>query len=135
MDEKAVIEWLEQIAKLDVQINAKEDEIAKYMALATKMTASISGMPHGGGISDKVGGNAVKLAELSKEKEALEKQKDYIIKTLKKLPADEFGVLYREFALYMKQTEISHEMGFSRWTVWRIRNNALENLKKLLSIP
>jgi RNA polymerase sigma factor (sigma-70 family) len=132
MDEQAVIEWLGQIAKLDVQINDKEDEIARYMDNATKMTANIDGMPHCGGVSDKVGDNAIKIAELSKEKEALKRQKDYIIKTLKKLPPDEFGVLYREFVRQMSQVDIAFDIGFSRWTVWRIRKDALKNLAKLL---
>lgn len=132
MDEQAVIEWLEQIKKLDVLINAKNDKISSYIGIATKMTASLDGMPHGGGISDKVGENAVELAELSKEKEALEKQKNYIIKTLQKLPADEFGVLYREFVLYMSQVDISLDMYLSRWTVWRIRKNALKILSEIL---
>lgn len=132
MDEQAVIEWLEQIAKLDVQIKAKEDEIAKRLSFATKMTASLDGMPHCGGVSDKVGDNAVKLAELSKEKEALENRKNYIIKTMQRLPANEFEVLYREFVQYMSQSQICFDMGFSRWTVWRIRNKALEILKDFL---
>lgn len=132
MDEYAVIEWLEQIKKLDVQIKEKEDSIAKQLDAATKITASLDGMPHGCGISDKVGENAVKLAELSKEKESLQRKKDNIIKTMQKLPANEFAVLYDEFVSYKKQAEISRERNFSRWTVWRIRNKAIENLKEFV---
>lgn len=132
MDEKAVIEWLEQIAKFDVQIEEKENKIAEQFCVATKMTASLDGMPHGGGISDKVGDNAVKLAELSQEKKALENRKNYIIKTMQRLPANEFGVLYREFVLYMQQVEIAFDLGFSRWTVWRIRKNAIKLLGEIL---
>lgn len=134
MDEQAVIEWLEQIAKLDVQIKEKEDKIAPLLSSATKMTASLDGMPHGCGISDKVGDNAVKLAELSKEKDALERRKDYIIKTMQKLPAAEFGVLYREYALYMKQNKICREMGYSRFTIRRIKQNALASLGKIIKV-
>lgn len=132
MDEKAVVEWLEQIAKLDVQIIEKENKIAEQLVVATKMTASLDGMPHGGGVSDKVGDNAVKLAELSQEKKALENRKNYIIKTMQRLPADEFGVLYREFVLYMPQVNIAFDLGFSRWTVWRIRRNAIKLLGEIL---
>lgn len=132
MDEKAVVEWLEQIAKLDVQIEEKENKIAEQLVVATKMTASLDGMPHGGGVSDKVGDNAVKLAELSQEKKALENRKNYIIKTMQRLPADEFGVLYREFVLYMHQVNIAFDLGFSRWTVWRIRRNAIKLLGEIL---
>lgn len=124
-----VVEWLEQIAKWDDLIHTKEDEIAKHLVFATKMTASLDGMPHGGGISDKVGENAIKIAELSKEKEDLQRQKDDIIKTLQKLPPDEFKVLYREYVLYMSRKEIAADLNYTRVQVWRIKQKALERLK------
>ena len=64
MEEKEVIQYLEWIKKLDELIRAEEDEIAPIYERATKMTASLDGMPHCGGKSDKVGDGAVKLAEL-----------------------------------------------------------------------
>ena len=133
MDEKAVIEWLEQIAKLDELIQAKEFEIADIMAQATKMTASISGMPHGGGVSDKVGDNAVKLADRhTEELNALKQQRQYIINTIKLLPANEFGVLHREYVRGMSQEWIAEDMNYSTVQVWRIKKKALYLLGDML---
>ena len=129
-----VVVWLEQIAKLDDLIHTKEDDIARLMNSATKMTASLDGMPHCGGISDKVGENAVKLAELSKEKESLERQKNNIIKTMEKLPPNEFKVLYREYVLYMKQKEIAADLHYTRFTIRRIKQKALNSLGKILKV-
>ena len=134
MDVVEIQKWLEQIAKLDALIKNKNIAISRYMGIATKITASLDGMPHCGGVSDKVGNNAAKLAELSKEKDILERRKDYIIKTLEKLPADEYKVLYNEYVRYMKQKEICREMGYSRITVWRIKQKAFELLGELLKV-
>lgn len=129
MEESAVIAWLEQIAKLQELIRAKEFEIAEIMAQATKMTASIDGMPHGGGVSDKVGDNAVKLADRhTEELEALKQQKQYIIDTIKMLPANELGVLYREFVRGMSQEQIAEDMNYCTVQVWRIKKRALRLL-------
>lgn len=133
MDETAVIDWLKQVAKLDELIQSKEFEIADIMAQATKMTASLDGLPHGGGVSDKVGDNAVKLADHRRDElNALYRKKDYIIHTIELLPADEYGVLYREFVRGLTQWEISCDMNYSTVTIWRIKKRALKMLGKIL---
>ncbi len=133
MDEKAVIEWLEQIAKLNELIQAKEFEVADIMAQATKMTASLDGMPHGGGVSDKVGDNAVKLADRhTDELNALKQRKQYIIDTIKMLPAKELGVLYREYVRGMSQEQIAEDMNYCTVQVWRIKKAALRMLCEIL---
>lgn len=124
-----VVEWLEQIAKLDELIHTKEDKIQKLLASATKMTASLDGMPHGSGISDKVGENAIKIADLSQEKEALKQQREHIIKTMQMLPLNEFKVLHREYVLCMSRKEIAADLNYTRVQVWRIKQKALERLK------
>lgn len=130
-----VVAWLEEVEKIDTLIKGKEDKISEIMDLATKITASIDGMPRGGGgISDKVGDNALKLAVLSKEKEDLEKQKNYIIKTLQKLPVNEFKVLYREYVLYMNQKEIAVDLHYTRFTIRRIKQKALKSLGEILKV-
>ena len=133
MDEKAVIAWLAQIKKLDELIRAKEDDIADAMARATKMTASIDGMPHSGGKSDKVGVGAVKLAELhTEELHELEQQRQYIIDTIKMLPAKEFGVLDRKYVRGMSEEQIAEDIGYCTVQVWRIKKNALRLLGDIL---
>ena len=133
MEEKAVIEWLEQIKKLDALIEAKEFDIADVMAKATKITASLDGMPHSGGKSDKVGDNAVKLAELhTEELSALKQQRQYIIDIIKMLPADECKVIHREFVRGMTQEQIAFDINYSTVQVWRIKKRALKRLGDML---
>lgn len=128
MEEAAVIAWLEQIRKLDELIKA---EIADIMAQATKITASLDGMPHGGGVSDKVGDGAVRLAD-SEELNKLKQQRQYIINTIKLLPAKEFGVLHREYVQNMTQRQIADDMYYTTVTVWRIKKEALRLLGDIL---
>ena len=133
VEEKAVIAWLEQIKKLDELIQAKEFDIADVMAKATKMTASFDGMPHGGGVSDKVGDNAVKLADRHRDElNALKQQKQYIIDTLKMLPAKEYGILRRQYVMGMSQEQIAFDMNYCTVQIWRIRKKALKRLGGIL---
>ena len=133
MDKEAVIAWLEQIKKLDELIRAKEDDIADIIERATKITASLDGMPHCGGKSDKVGDGAVKLAEMdSAELDSLKQQRQYIIDTIKLLPADEFGVLRREFVRGMTKEQIAFAMNYGLSTIRRRRENALRLLGEIL---
>jgi DNA-directed RNA polymerase specialized sigma subunit len=133
VDEKAVIDWLGQIKKLDELIRAKEDDIADVIDRATKMTASLDGMPHCGGRSDKVGDGAVKLADKdTAELDSLKQQRKYIIDTIKLLPANQFGVLYREYVRGMSQEQIAYDMGYCTVQVWRIKKKALKTLQDVM---
>ena len=133
MEEKEVVAWLEMIPKLDELIRARLDDIAGVMERATKATASISGMPHCGGISDKVGDGAIELAELEDaELERLRKMRKGIIDTIKLLPAKEFGVIDREYVRGMTQEQIAYDMGYCTVQVWRIRKKALQLLKDVM---
>lgn len=134
MCEEDVLIWLDQIAKIDELLKAKDAERYQYMAAATKCTSNLDGMPRGGGgKSDKVGDNAVKLASLSEEKEALLKRKDAILKTLERLPTDEYGVLHRIYVRNMTQWEVACDMNYSTVSVWRIKKRAMRLLGKILS--
>ena len=133
MHEEDVLSWLERIRKIDELIQAKDAEREHAMALATKCTSSIDGMPRGGKRSDKVGDGAVKLASLSEEKETLRRERDRIVKTLEQLPTNEYGVLHREYARNMTQWEISCDMNYSTVQVWRIKKRALRLLGEILS--
>jgi hypothetical protein len=130
-----VIEWLESVKKLDELIAAKEVEREQLMTLATKITPEITGMPFGGGVTDKVGNIGAKLAELARETDAAWdryiNQKAEVIRTLEKLPANEYGVLHREYIRYMTQEAIARDMGYSTVQIWRIKQKALEFLENM----
>lgn len=130
-----VVAWLEQVRKLDELIKAKEAERMQLWALATKITPEMTGMPHAGGVSDKVGNIAAKLADLIQETDAAWDryidQRTEVIRVLEKLPAKEYGVLHREYIQYMTQEDIAQDMGYSTVQIWRIKQSALEMLRNM----
>lgn len=130
-----VVEWLESVKKLDELIVAKEVEYDQLMTMATKITPVITGMPHGGGVTDKVGNYAIKLAQLAQETNAAWDryidQRSEVIRILEKLPANEYGVLHREYIRYMTQEDIARDMGYSTVQIWRIKQSALAILKNM----
>lgn len=133
-----VVKWLEQVKKLDELIAAKEAEYEQLMTMATRITPEITGMPHAGGVTDKVGNIAVKLADLTRETNAAWDryidQKAEVIQTLEKLPANEYGVLHREYIRYMTQEDIAQDMGYSTVQIWRIKQKALVSLAAVLGL-
>lgn len=131
-----VEEWLEQVKKLDELIVAKEAERIQLMELATKITPELDGMPHGSDVSDKVGNISAKLGDLIRETDAawdkyINKRAE-VIAVLEKLPANEYGVLHREYIRYMTQEEIASDMGYSTMQIWRIKQSGLRILRKML---
>ena len=129
-----VIQWLERVRKLDELIKAKEAEYNQLMTMATNITPEMTGMPHAGGVTDKVGNYAVKLAMKAEETNAAWDryidERDAVIRVLEQLPANEYGVLHREYIRYMTQEAIAEDMGYSRMQVWRIKQSALRMLQK-----
>ena len=131
-----VIDLLESVKKLDELLIAKEAERQQLWTLATRMTPEMTGMPHAGGVTDKVGNIASKLAQLAKDTDdAWDRylaQKNHVIALLEKLPANEYGVLHREYVRYMTQEDIARDMSYSTVQIWRIKQNALESLKHVM---
>lgn len=131
-----VLKWLEQVRKLDELINAKLAERDRLMELATQTTQGMDGMPHGSGVSDKVGNAGVKLADMTQMIDQMIDQyvdlKRDVVATLEKLPAKEYGVLHRMFIRYMTYDEISAEMDYSVVQIWRIKNKGLQMLEDVV---
>lgn len=130
------VEWLNQVRKLDELIKAKEAERVQLWAMATKITPEMSDMPRGSGVSDKVGNIASRLADLMHETNAAQDryidQRSEVIRVLEQLPANEYGVLHREYIQYMTQEEIALDMGYSRMQIWRIKQSALKMLHNVI---
>lgn len=131
-----VIEWLENVRKLDELITAKQAERDQLMDMATKITPDMNGMPHGTDVSDKVGNVAVKLAALAEETNDLIDQyvnyKEMVVSALEKLPPDEYGVLHRYYIRYMTWGEVAKDMHYSRMSVWRFQQSGIERLKSVM---
>lgn len=129
-----VIRWLEHVRKLDELIKAKEAEYNQLMTMATKITPEMTGMPHAGGVTDKVGNYGIKLAMKAEETNAAWDryidERDSVIRVLEQLPAKEYGVLHREYIRYMTQEAIAEDMGYSTVQIWRIKQSGLQLLQK-----
>ena len=69
------IKDLSQLYNIRKRLDERREMLALLNARATKVTASIGGMPHGSGISDKTS-IAAEIAELKREIEDLAAQED-----------------------------------------------------------
>jgi len=136
IDMEKVIRWLEKVRKLDELIDAKIAERDQLWAMATKITPEMSDMPHGGGVSDKVGNISAKLADLAREtNDLVDRYVDYkqmVISELEKLPAKEYGVLHRYYVQYMTWEQVAEDMGVCSMTVWRWWQKGLESLTNVV---
>lgn len=132
-----VIYFLERVRMLDELIKAKIAERDQLLDLATSITPVMSGMPHGGGVSDKVGNIAIKLADLAREtNDLIDKYIDHkamVVQVLEKLPAKEFGVLHRIYVQYMTMSECASDMGYSTVQIWRIKRLATLHLQDVIA--
>jgi DNA-directed RNA polymerase specialized sigma24 family protein len=130
-----VVEWLEQVEKLDEMINAKMQEREQLMAMATKCTANMDGMPHGSGISDPVGTFGTKLAELAQETNAVVdryiERRQEVIAALEKLPAKEYGALHRHYIRFMPWEDVAVDMQKSKTQVYRYKERGIARLGRM----
>lgn len=135
-DVQTVIEWLEKVRKLDELIDAKCAERDQLWALATKITPVVSDMPHGGGVTDKVGNIAAKLADLAQQTNDLVDQyvdyKQMVIKELEKLPPKQYGTLHRYYIQYMTWEQVAEDMDRSTMQIWRYWQDGLKNLANVV---
>lgn len=129
--------WLERVKELDVLIDSKLVERSQFLALATRMGAEMDGMPHAkGNVSDPVGVNAIRMAALDNEINALVDQfvnhKQEVTKALEKLPENEYKVLHRQYIRYMTLSEIASDMNYSTMQIWRFQQKGMEHLKHVM---
>ena len=129
-------DWLCGLRDLDELINAKIREREQVMDMATKITPNMDGMPHGSGVSDKVGNAAAKLADMADEINALVDDlidyKQQVNTALGKLSASDQLLLHRHYIQGMTWTEVADAMNMSGMNVWRLKVKALENLQNVM---
>lgn len=135
-DVQAVIEWLEQVRKLDELINAKLTERDQLMDMATKITPDMSDTPHGSGVTDKVGNAATMLADLAKDIDCLVDEyvdrKLAVVAALEKLPPFQYGALHRYYIRYMTWEDVAEDMGRSYMQVMRYKKKGLRKLANVI---
>ena len=137
MNEQDVIDWLNQVKMLDELIDAKIAERDQLWTLATKITPEMSDMPRGGGgVSDKVGNAAVKLAEMAVElNDMIDRYVDHknrVVSILETLPHKQYGTLHRYYIQYMTWEEVAADMNKSTVQIWRYWQDGIKNLGNVI---
>ena len=134
-----VQEWLENVKKLDLLIDAKNAERDRLMAMATDISPKMpDGMPFSfsGTVSRKVEDAVIKLISLAEETDRLVDQyidcKQKVIKELEKLPEREYAVLHKRYILYKTWEQIAEELSYSTVQIWRISKNGLKILEDVI---
>lgn len=139
--------YLEQVKYLDSLIDNKRDEERELWALATSMTQSYSGMPHGSGENDKMTAVVKKIIDARERTnaqiDAYVDAKQDVINHIEMLPRKQYDVLYW---LYIKKrekcekgqkwyytwSEVAENLGCSEENIRRTRIRAIKKLQKIL---
>ena len=139
--------YLEQVKYLDSMIDNKRDEERELWALATSMTQSYSGMPHGSGENDKMTDTVKKIIDARERTNAqidlYVSVKQDVINHIEMLPRKQYDVLYW---LYVKKrercekgqkwyytwSEVAENLGCSEENIRKTRRRAIKNLQKIL---
>lgn len=128
--------WLEKVAKLDELVNAKIAEREQVLTLGTKITPELSAMPHGAGVSDKVGNAAQRLADMAVELNDLIdlyiNHRQAVIDALEKLPPKLYRAMHKHYILYQTWEDIAADMNKSTVTMWRWHMKSLEILQNVV---
>lgn len=139
--------YLEQVKYLDSIIDNKRDEERELWALATSMTQSYSGMPHGSGDNDKMTDTVKKIIDARERTNAqidlYVSVKQDVINHIEMLPRKQYDVLYW---LYVKKrdkcengqkwyytwSEVAENLGCSEENIRKTRRRAIRNLQNIL---
>lgn len=139
--------YLEQVKYLDSMIDNKRDEERELWALATSMTQSYSGMPHGSGENDKMTDTVKKIIDarerINAQIDLYVSVKQDVINHIEMLPRKQYDILYW---LYVKKrercekgqkwyytwSEVAENLGCSEENIRKTRRRAIKNLQKIL---
>lgn len=127
-------EKLNTVRKIQFEIDSRKAEIEQLSVIAFGCQSNISGMPRGGGTSDKVGDTATKIADLQleirKETNLLIDAKMMCLQAINRLDSTlERTILIKYYVSGFTWTKISDELYISdRWAKI-ICNRAIEKIK------
>lgn len=131
-------EYLEQARYLDMQINSKLEQVSALNELATKCTAVMAGMPHSPSKNtSQMADTVVKIIdmenEINSDIDRLVDLKNEISEKINSIPNSEYRtVLEKRYLCFKRWETIAVEIGCSVRSVFRIHDNALNDLKKIL---
>jgi DNA-directed RNA polymerase specialized sigma subunit len=142
-----VYEYLNQAKRYDSLIENKREEERELWALATSMTQSSDGMPHGSSDPDKMTNIVQKIIAAREHTNAMIDKyvdaKQDIINHLEMLPRKQYEVLYW---LYIKKrdkrepgqkwyytwSEVAEKLGCTEQNIGNLRRRAIKNLRIIL---
>lgn len=125
--------YLQQYQRLNAKINRLTREEAEWRRKATSITSASDGMPHGSGVSDKVGCTAAKIAdlqtEINREIDELVDLRQEIESVIQTVPDD----VLRDLLVYRyidgcKFEQIALEMNYNYRWITRLHGRALSKL-------
>ena len=128
--------WLLQYRRLHARIDRMEREKSRWIERATQISATSDGMPHGSGVSDRVGNTAAKIAdltaEINREIDRLVDLRREIEKTISAVQDDTLRELLR-FRYIDGRTfeEVAVRMHYSYQWVCILHGRALSGIKTL----
>lgn len=129
-------EYLGQIGRLDARINNKLREKQQIMELATKVTPTLSDMPRGEGVTDKVANAVARLVTVEREIDQiidrLVDTRAEVVALLEMLPHDEYLVLHAYYVTDLTVEAIADTMGKSVRQVYRIKSRAMRHVQAIL---
>jgi DNA-directed RNA polymerase specialized sigma subunit len=140
-------DYLDQVKILDSLIINKTAEQEQLREMAEKITQANDGMPHGTGVSDKIGNAVAGLVDLQNEIAVLVVTFKGILqdvtKTIEKLPEEQYKVIHAKFILKRKELgnhrswyhsweEVADIVGYSESQVYRIKKKAIRNIQRIL---
>ena len=141
------LEFLNQARRLDALIENKREEEKELWALATSVTQSSDGMPHGTSDPDKMTNIVQKiLAARERTNASIDRYVDVkqdIIDHIEMLPQRQYEALHWLYirkrdkvskgqSWYYTWSEVAEHMGCTEQNIGKLRCKALRNLQKIL---
>lgn len=130
-----VKEYLQQIELYDMFIESKKRERNELLAEATSIASALGKeqTQGAGGVSDKVGRYAIKLATIDENIDRIMRDREERIELIKTLDKPlEVKVLYKryvEYRTYPSLSVIADETGYTYEHIRETHSNALKKLK------
>lgn len=127
-------EYLGQAYRLDQRINSKLEQISSLNDLATKATATITGMPHSPSpatspMADAIGKIIDLQAEINCDIDHLVDLKRDMVRYIKAVDNTEYQTLLEQRYLCFKTWEqIAVDMGYNVRHVYRLHDEAVEKI-------
>lgn len=140
-------DYLQQVKDANARIDEKQAELRELWSLATSTTQLSDGMPHTGGVSDKVGTSAPKIKQARENTIAeIDKYIDVredVIRHIEMLPPKQRTVLHwlyvrkrekrrKNQSWYYTWRETAENLGCTEQNIDHIRKRAIKNLQKIL---